>query len=145
MQGVVVFGSPLLQIYGRIFQWKNWKSVKIWPNHGCECGLVFLAHPHAYVSYCVIVAAPLKLRPYGAIQICLLLLLALSHGEGGRLKMAVCDTAEVFNGVISYANILPHPDAPCSVIIGLVVSSTTEIISCSVNNLQRILFFTDSV
>ena len=113
-------------------------AVSLWPR--------FLAHPHAYVSYCVIVAAPLKLRPYGAIQICLLLLLlALSHGEGERLKMAVCDTAEVFNGVISYANILPHPDAPCSVIIGLVASSTTEIISCSVNNLQRILFFTDSV
>jgi len=48
MQGVLVFGSPLLQIYGRIFQWKNWKLVKIWPNHGCEFVASFFG-PHSCV------------------------------------------------------------------------------------------------
>ena len=32
MQGVLM--TTLLQIYQRIFQWKKWKSVKIWENYG---------------------------------------------------------------------------------------------------------------
>jgi len=39
---------------------------------------------HVIAGVCIAITAPLKLRPYGAIEICLLLLLLKIHADCGR-------------------------------------------------------------